>query len=615
MNSGRLSRNINDDWKFNKLDSVVKDEILNDFDDSSWGNINLPHTWNSEDGCDGWVKTYNDGSPYYRGKGVYRKVISITDDELKKQVFIEFEGANTITELYINSVYAGKHEGGYAKFRFDITELINKGNNQIVVIVDNSETDYIAPIKSEGDFTKMGGIYRDVSIVMTDKVHIDMMDFGSSGVFLTPKNIADTSSELDIAVKLKNDSDSSAKTIVSAVLNDVKGNSVGSADVEVMLDSGNNGVVKLNIQCQNIHLWNGIANPYLYSCEITVKSGDYIDVITENIGFRTYSFDTGRGILLNGERLYLKGVNYHQDSYENGWAMTSEQRDRDYNKMLEMGVNSVRMAHYQHHSHEYDICDSKGLIVWTELPLINRTTVDNEKFPSEKFEENINQQLIEMIRQNYNHPSIIFWGISNELYDVDEKTLEIYQKLIKKAKKEDTTRTTIYADNIASKETKARGEKADAVGYNRYDGWYYSKLGEMSNWINEKYAIDSRPTCVSEYGGAGAISQHMDEPNISDISANGKEHYEEYLSILHEETWADLSKMNNIFGSFIWCMYDFASDTREEGDTMGQNDKGLITRKRIEKDAFFFINQYGKISPWCILHQNVIQKDLLKFPL
>lgn len=596
METGRRITNINDSWRFSKLDGGLSLNHSMFYDDSQWQEVTLPHTWNAEDGSDGWASVYADGSPYYRGKCAYCRTLLLSGEDIRKKLFIEFEGANTITELYVNSISAGVHEGGYGAFRFDITDLVVEGENQLTVTVDNSTTNDIAPINREGDFTKMGGIYRGVSLIAVDGVHIDLMDYGSLGVYLTPYNIKGTSADLNILVKVKNDTDTLANAEVSAVIYDAEGKGAGAVSSKLTVPAGAGTSVQMNIPMDHIHLWNGVVDPYLYSCEITITSDEYVDKVTETTGFRTYSVDNGRGILLNGERIYLKGVNYHQDSFENGWAMTDEQRERDYAMLRRLGANAVRMAHYQHASYEYNICDLEGLIVYSEIPLINRTTDDETKHPTERFQNNIKQQLIEMIRQNYNHPSILFWGISNELYDVDKITRRLYAELVRIAKQEDPTRHTIYADNVASEETMSRSEKADLVGYNRYDGWYYSRLGGMSEWVTVKSNLDGRPVCVSEYGGGAALTQHMDEPTMKDIDPNGKRHPEEYQSIVHEETWADLSSMQ-IFGSFIWCMFDFASDTREEGDTKGLNDKGLVTRDRVEKDAFYFYQSVWTDEP------------------
>ncbi|MFT4144218.1 MAG: glycoside hydrolase family 2 TIM barrel-domain containing protein, partial [Mobilitalea sp.] len=247
------------------------------------------------------------------------------------------------------------------------------------------------------------------------------------------------------------------------------------------------------------------------------------------------------------------------------------------------------LPHYQHNQYEYELCDREGYVVWSEIPLINRATLGKETVPTKAFSNNIKQQLIEMIKQNYNHPAVFFWGISNELYDVSKETTVLYNELCKIIKEEDPSRISIYADNVASNEVRKRSLAADAVGYNRYDGWYYTRLGDMDTWVNNKISLDSRPTCISEYGAGAATTQHMDNVEKKDIKTNGTPHFEEYQSIYHEEAWVDIKSMKSVWGSFIWCMFDFASDARVEGDTQGQNDKGLVTRDRkIYKDAYYF---------------------------
>lgn len=325
----------------------------------------------------------------------------------QKRIYLSFEGANTITTVYVNGTEVGSHEGGYSAFRFDITDsILWDQENVIAVLVNNSRTTYIAPLDWEGNFTKFGGIYRDVSLL------------GASTV-IGPKCYGD---------------------------------------------------VKYSAVLAEPHLWNG--------------------------------------------------VNYHQDSDAGGWAMTDEERDADYAMMLEMGVTAVRMAHYQHDAYEYQLCDRLGLIVYTEIPLINRALY-NEKdkkdftVPWQRFSANIKQQLSEMIFQNYNHPSVCFWGISNELYDTDKETSKLYTELCNLASLLDSTRKTIYADNQAEQEHRNRSEAADLVGYNRYDGWYYGKPGGTCSWIAEHQKFDSRPSCISEYGACAAVTQHMDQPKMA----------------------------------------------------------------------------------------------------
>ncbi len=603
---GRTVINFDDNWKFLKMtqkDGLSKLEIqLSDFDDSAWEDVALPHTWNAIDGADGWSGTDEGGENYYRGLGGYRKTVALPKELSGKKIFIEFEGANTVTELYVNEKLVGIHEGGYSAFRFDITEYVKFGKeNTFAVKVNNAPTDYIAPITNQGDFTKMGGIYRNVNIIVTEPVHIDLMDFGSSGIFVTPKNITDSHADIDVLVKLANDTAEAQDITVDVAIIDADGNKVASDSYSNSLAANSNGEANVTIPLENPTLWNGVKNPYLYSAEVVVScGGEEIDRHVQEFGIRTYYIDAENGFFLNGEYLDLKGACYHQDSYENGWAMTDEQRERDYQLMLDMGVNSVRMAHYQHDGYEYTICDKLGMTVWTEIGIVNKMSADetNALKIADGFVDNAKQQLIELIRQNYNHPSVIVWGVSNELYQMSDEIFDIYTELNELANAEDKTRLISFAD--AQFWGRFMHLPGDVVGYNRYFGWYIDGAdGAFGNWLDDYHKNrEPRAIAVTEYGGGAAISQHKDNIVWSeDIDTWGKRHYENYQSAMHEEIWAQFSQRPYLWGKYIWCMFDFASDGREEGDTKGQNDKGVMTRERVAKDSYYFYKSVWNDEP------------------
>ncbi|MCM1330292.1 MAG: glycoside hydrolase family 2 protein [Ruminococcus sp.] len=596
---GRVTADFNSSWRFMKLTqkggfSELAVETI-DFDDSEWTEISLPHTWNDIDGADGQSGKDEGGEDYYRGLGGYRKTAYFPESEYGgKSVFIEFEGANTVTELFVNSVSAGVHEGGYAAFRFEITELLRlDGENFFAVKVNNAPTDYIAPITNQGDFTKMGGIYRDVKIIAVPKIHIDLTDFGSSGIYITPKNISKNHTFTDVVVKLANDGGERVSADVSVTIFDENKNIISSEKRRVTFIPHKKFQAEFTLPIENPILWNGTENPYLYTAEITVETkGKILDSHKQNFGVRTYFIDPEKGFFLNGKYLDLRGVNYHQDSFENGWAMTDEQRERDCKMMREMGCNAVRMAHYQHDGYEYDLCDRLGITVWTEVGIVNKMSADESgKLKiADGFKANAKQQLTELIRQNYNHPSVIVWGISNELYQMSDEIFDFYTELNLLAKNEDKTRLTTFAD--AQFWGRFLELPADVVGYNRYFGWYKDagpaeKFGEwLDVYRKEK---ESRPICVSEYGGGAAVSQFKDNIDWqTDMDPWGERHYQNYQSAMHEKIWAQFAKRKYLWGKYIWCMFDFASDGRQEGDTKGQNDKGLVTRRRIPKDSFYF---------------------------
>lgn len=606
---GRITIDFNSNWLFMKL--TQKDGLSElafeseDFDDSAWAEIFLPHTWNDIDGADGRSSKDEDGiEGYYRGLGGYRKTAFFSESEYGgKSVFIEFEGANTVTELYVNGSFAGRHEGGYSAFRFDITPFIKLDyENVFAVKVNNAPTDYIAPITDQGDFTKMGGIYRDVKIISVSTVHIDLLDFGSSGVYITPKDISEKHADVNVLVKLSNDSTESKKVCINVNILDMDEGNAASEKREIILPANKKSQAEFVLPIENPILWNGIKNPYLYTAEIILETNEKnLDVYEQKFGIRTYRIDPENGFFLNGKYLDLRGVNYHQDSFENGWAMTNDQRERDYKMILDMGCTSVRMAHYQHNRYEYTLCDKLGLTVWTEVGIVNKMSADETDAlaVSEGFSENAKQQLTELIRQNYNHPSVIVWGISNELYQMTDEIYAIYTELNELAKNEDETRLITYAD--AQFWGRFLDLPADVVGYNRYFGWYKDagpadKFGEwLDLYHNTK---ERRPICVSEYGGGAAMSQFKDNIDWqTDIDPWGGRHYQNYQSAMHEEIWAQFAERRYLWGKYIWCMFDFASDGRQEGDTKGQNDKGLVTRGRITKDSFYFYRSVWNDEP------------------
>ena len=606
--SGRTVLSFNDGWSFLKLTqadglSGLAIESL-DFDDSAWKSINLPHTWNAIDGADGWSGVDEGGEHYYRGLGGYRKKFTISESIDGKRVYIEFEGANTVTEVFINGVFAGRHEGGYAAFRFDITELLKRDSENVIAVkVNNAPTDYIAPITNQGDFTKMGGIYRDVKLIILPEVHIDLMDFGSSGVYITPK-IKEGCADIGVLVRLANDGGSSKTVNVTVDILDAQGGTVGSSGGKAAVPAGGNSDYNTSIAFDNPHLWNGVDAPYLYSAKVTVtdEEGNILDEVIEHFGVREYHIDPESGFFLNGRHYDLHGVNYHQDSFENGWAMTNEQRERDYNMMRELGCTTVRMAHYQHNRYEYDLCDRLGLTVWTEIGLVNRMSTDDEKLTlADRLAGNLRQQLRELIRQNYNHPSIIIWGTSNELFQMSDEIFDLYTELNAIAKSEGGLRLVSFADSqFWGRFMKLPG---DVVGYNRYFGWYIDGADNaFGKWLDDYHKKENRPIALTEYGAGGAISQHKD--NIvwaQDIDSRGARHPENYQSAAHEDIWRQLEERPYIWGKYIWCMFDFASDGRQEGDTKGQNDKGLATRERVPKDAFYFYKSVWNPKPMLYL--------------
>ena len=617
----RINETFNDDWKFLKL--TQKDGLSElaietaALDDSGWERVTLPHTWNDKDGCSGSTETEEGGEHYYRGLGGYRKFFYFSKKKFSgREIFLEFHGANTVTELFVNGRSAGVHEGGYAAFRFDITGLVRlDADNLIAVKVNNAPTGHIAPITDQGDFTKMGGLYRGMNLIAVEKIHFDLMDHGSSGIYITPKNITAENADIGLLIKIANHSAEDSEITVNTKLMDSDGNTAAAGSTVCHIAAGQNAEAKMTVKLPYPVLWNGTENPYLYRAKITLRKNETIlDEATQTFGVRTYRIDPDDGFFLNGKHVDLHGVNYHQDSFENGWAMTDVQRKRDYDMMREMGCNTVRMAHYQHDGYEYDLCDQMGIAVWTEIGIVNKMSADETGVfaIADGFVENAGQQLIELIRQNYNHPSIIVWGLSNELYQISDEIYDIYTGLHALAKSEDETRLLTFADNQFW--GRFLELPADVVGYNRYFGWYKDAgpAEQFGAWLDSYHGIkEHRPICVSEYGGGAAISQHKDHIDWeTEIDPWGERHYENYQSAMHETIWAQFAERRYLWAKYVWCMFDFASCGRREGDTKGQNDKGLATRKREPKDAFYFYRSVWNAAP--MLH--ITEKRFVERP-
>ena len=533
---------INSGWRFSKVGGLPEGRQTEPkSDDNGWELVELPHTWNAADctGVSGRASEYSEG--YYRGAGCYRRKVKLPHEQYHgKHVFIEFAGANTTTVLFVNGKKAGVHVGGYSAFRFDITKLVRPGaDNQFTVYVSNATSEFVAPIGDCGDFTKMGGIYRAVRLIAVDKLRIALRDNGSSGVYITAKPEADGGAEVRVLVKLENDSAEEKNAVVRVTISGDAANIQKEAKLTIAPGEAS---AELSLKLPGAHLWDGIRDPFLYSAKIAVLfGGTALDGVTEQFGVREFSIDREKGFFLNGKHTPLHGVNYHQDSPRAGWAMTNKQRERDYAVMRDMGCNAVRMAHYQHASEEYALCDKLGMCVWTEIGIIGKLCPGEPAEPqlSREFADNAMQQLTELIAQTYNHPSVMFYGMSNEIYQMSDSIHSLYEQM--------------------------------------YD-------------------------YISENGGGGAISQHKDNVNwLTDIDPNGERHYENYQSRLHEQIWTQIGSLDYLWAKLVWCMFDFPAAGRREGDTAGINDKGLCTRERVPKDAYWFYRSVWNSEKTCRL--------------
>ncbi|MEV4320145.1 glycoside hydrolase family 2 TIM barrel-domain containing protein [Actinocrispum sp. NPDC049592] len=569
----RQLSSLNSGWRFLRSDAANAQSPT--FNDSSWSAVNVPHTWNAQDGQDG-------GSNYYRGIGWYRKHFTPSTTLAGKKLWLQFDGVNTIAEVWVNGTRLGDHRGGFATFRFDASAALRLGQDNVVAVkVNNASNPDIAPLSA--DFTFFGGIYRDVTLVAVDPLSIRMGDFGGPGVYLRQKSVTASSAGVDVTTKAWNNNTSAKQVQVRTTVRDAAGAVVTSASAASRTVNAATGFDTVqSITIGSPHRWQGKADPYLYQATVEIidaSTGTVTDAVTQPLGLRESTVDPSSGFLLNGRHLSLHGVNAHQDRLNQGWAVTPVQQTQDFDLMDEMGVNALRTAHYQQSQTVYSLADQRGYVIWAEIPLVNQVT------DSAAFRANAQQQLSELIRQNYNHPSIFFWGIGNEQASDNAVTNSILTTLDNQVATEDPSRMSTYATNKG--DTDGLASHTDVIGYNKYYGWYSSGTGPGA-WADQLHAKDpGRKIGISEYGAGGSVNQHQEPPQQPVTTS--KFHPEEYESLLHENHWKQISTRPYLWGTFVWNMFDFAVDSRSEGDTNGRNDKGLVTYDRnTRKDAFYW---------------------------
>lgn len=574
----RIQLDLDSGWRFFPYDS---DRGQNpDLDDSSWQKVNLPHTWNARDG--------EEGGAYYRGACWYRKHWFVPSSLSGKRLYLQFDGACFQADVYVNGTRLGRHLGGFARFRFDATDALNVGqDNLIAVRVDNSSLGMI-PVRA--DFTFFGGLYRPVSLIAVDPVQISLTDYASSGVYVTQERVTPERADLNIRAEVENYEDKDKPVDVTTDILSASGRRVATGRTRVDLLSGDAYTAVQDISLARPHLWDGEADPYLYTVRVTVRvKGKVRDEVTQPLGIRFFRVDPNRGFFLNGRHLDLHGVNRHQDRVDEGWAISQADEAEDFALVRELGCTAIRLSHYQQSQSWYDRCDRAGLIVWTEIPFVD------DALPGSAFLDNAEDQLRELIRQNYNHPSICFWGVGNETKG--KLADHVLAELANLAKAEDSTRLTTYASNAAPSDP--RNWHTDVVGFNHYAGWYpdAGAIAQLPAFLDSTHAAHPNTgIALSEYGAGASIFEHLLPP--LQPRAAGPFHPEEYQSYFHERYWSALSARPFIWGKFVWCMFDFASASRNEGDHPGRNDKGLVTYdRRTRKDAFYFYKANWSRAP------------------
>ncbi len=522
---------------------------------ADWEAVTLPHTWNAADGQDG-------GNDYWRGTAMYCKAFD--KPEWNGRVFLEFLGAAMTADVYVNGHPLAHHEGGYSTFRCDITDVLEE-TNLLCVAVDNSENDRVYPQKA--DFTFYGGLYRDVNLILVPETHFELVKDGTPGIKVTPV----VSDDLKTAAVTVETWQNGGK--VTYALNGEK------KTVESV-----NGHASAEFTMENVHLWNGVDDPYLYTVTASLDSGDEI---SSRFGCRKIGFDGEKGFLLNGRVYPLRGVSRHQDRAGLGNALTLKEHQEDMEFIKEIGANTVRLAHYQHAQEFYDLCDEYGMVVWAEIPYIT------QHMPGGR--QNTIDQMRELITQCYNHPSVVCWGLSNEITvnGMSEDLLDNHRALNALCHAMDKTRPTTMAHAFMLETDSPLIDIADIGSYNLYFGWYLGELSQNDSFFDEYHAkFPGRVIGFSEYGADANPQFQAVHPEQGDYS-------ETYQCVYHEHILKCIAERPYLWATHVWNLFDFAADGRDEGGKKGVNQKGLVTMDRkLRKDAFYLYKAAWSKEPF-----------------
>ena len=541
--------NLNRKWAFSKEAAAVPTEVS-----SRWNFVNLPHCYNAIDGQDG-------DADYFRGTAYYAKNLNKVDLPEAARYYLEVNGANSSAKVHWNGQCLAEHHGGYSTWRLDVTDHM-QANNLVVIEVDNSANQTVYP--QNADFTFYGGLYRNVNLICVAESHFDLEYYGAPGIKVTPVVEGDNANvEVEVFVKNMKEDQYFQYTIV-----DAEGNAVVNAV---------SNEPKFSAVLENVHKWHGRKDPYLYTAEVNLVEGkEILDNVSARFGCRSFQIDPDKGFILNGEEYPLRGVSRHQDRWGLGNALLPEHHEEDIDLICQVGATTIRLAHYQHDQYFYDLCDEKGLVIWAEIPYIT-THLDNGV-------ENTRTQMMELICQNYNHPSIVVWGLSNEINagtDADTGIVPNHHMLNDLCHTMDKTRLTTMAAVSTAPVHHEYISIPDTVSYNHYFGWYGGELSHYGPWFDKFHAEHpNQPIGCSEYG-CEALNWHTSKPEAGDYS-------EEYQAVYHEELIRQLFTRKYLWATHVWNMFDFGADGRNEGGENGQNHKGLVTfDRKYKKDSFY----------------------------
>ena len=626
---GRSVVELANGWHFRKGSELGSNSAPEGiaFNDAGWQQVSVPHTWNR-------IGTYEAAADVpgsagrvvdkYMGVGWYRRDLPAIKVGPGRRLWLEFDAASRTAEVWLNGVLLGHHDGGFSRFRFDATDALRAhGPNVLAVKVDNSQPEIgnatADTLPLAGDFFVQGGLYRPVRLVETADTHFAMNDFGGPGVYARTLTIGKDGADVAVLSRLSNQRGAPFSGTVVARLVDSSGKQAAVVTAPLKIAANGSAQAEQTLKVAAPHLWQGTADPYLYSLVVELRDarGHVIDSKVQDFGIRQFHIDPDKGFFINGKHVALHGVGLHQDSMNTGWAMSRADVAKQVATIRDMGANTIRLTHYQHGKAVHDLADQTGLVLWDEIALVTAWTLDDAagKAPA-GIVANARQQLKELIRQNYNHPSVAVWGVANEVdfgpmrpdflgrgikaSPVDPTPL--LKDLAALVAREDPERPATLATCCEDRGMPAVPIVADAVpvsGANRYFGWYYGVPADLGPHLDALHARrPQQPQAITEYGAGAALSIHTDNPLGGPHDMGGRNQPEEYASWVHEQTWPVIEKRPYIWASWLWNAFDFATVTRKEGDSQDINTKGLVSYDgSIRKDDFYYYRAQWSAAP------------------
>lgn len=586
---GRKVESFNSGWSFKKAPAEKELAINAPKWDKGWSEVEIPHTWNAKD-------MQVQANSFYEGTAYYKKQYFFPAELKDKRVFLRFEGVGSCAEVFVNGMLATSHKGGYSAFACEISPLLKAGEeNEIIVKADNKSRPDVIPV-NHNLFGVYGGIYRPVWLVVTEPCNISVTDCASPGVYVTQKNVSKKQADVKVKVKLDNGTLQPVPVTLQNTIYDQEGKQVATHSLSFELSAQGEQAYESSFTIKKPTLWQGRENPYLYKVvSRLIKDGQVIDEMVQPLGLRKYEIVAGKGFYLNGEKYPMYGVTRHQDWWGLGSALKNENHDFDLATIMDVGATTVRFAHYQQSDYLYSRCDSLGLIIWAEIPFVNRVTGQEA--------ENCRNQLREMIRQSFNHPSIYVWGLHNEVYQPHQYTKELTQSLHDLAKTEDPDRYTVSVNGYGHMEHPVN-LVADIQGMNRYFGWYEKKIQDIKPWVeNLEKEYPHQKLMLTEYG-ADANLNHQTE-YLGDALNWTKEFYPEtFATKTHEYQWSVIAAHPYIIASYLWNTFDFCAPMWVRGGVPARNMKGLVTfDRKIKKDSYFWYKANWSKEPVLYLTQ------------